>query len=422
MNQAYDAVAGVDRTFLIIFVTAAALLVMVTITMIFFVVRYDRRRNPVPSDIDGNLWAEIAWTVIPTLIVLALFHYGWTSYQGLRTVPPDAMEVSVTARMWSWSFSYDGGRHSDVLVVPVGRAVKLNITSKDVIHGVFVPAFRIKVDAVPGMTTHAWFRAEKPGEYDLFCSVYCGLKHADMHTTVRAVSEEEFKKWLAEAPAQGVHPGKALLERYGCLGCHTLDGSESVGPTLKGIAGTKVVLVTPKGVESTVTVDAAYLKEAIAGKKEATMKGFDPLMPSFGGQIPEADIDQMVDYLLKGDQAAPPDGAAIAESQGCTGCHSTDGSVIVGPSFKGLMGSVAHVAVDGAERDEVVNRAYVLDVLSHPEKHRVKGFDPIMPAYPQLTEQEKQALLNYLESLANAPEHGGPEQGGHEHQTHEGHK
>ncbi|WP_243366374.1 cytochrome c oxidase subunit II [Fundidesulfovibrio soli] len=417
MNQAYDAVAGVDRTFLIIFVTAAALLVIVTLTMIFFVVRYDRKRNPVPSDIDGNLWAEIAWTVIPTLIVLGLFHYGWTSYQGLRTVPPDAMEVSVTARMWSWNFAYEGGRRSDVLVVPVGRAVKLNVTSKDVIHGVFVPAFRIKVDAVPGMTTHAWFRADKPGEHDLFCSVYCGLKHADMHTTVRAVSEEEFKKWLEEVPAEGAHPGKALLERYGCLGCHTLDGSESVGPTLKDIAGSKVVLITPKGVERTVTVDAAYLKEAIAGKKEATMKGYDPLMPSFSGQIPDADIDQMVDFLLKGEKAALPDGKAVAESQGCTGCHSTDGSVLVGPSFKGLMGSVTRVTVDGTEKDEVVNRAFVLEVLSHPDKHRVKGFDPIMPAYPQLTEQEKQALLLYLESMGT-----GGGQGHQDQHPHEGHK
>ena len=414
MNQSYSAVADVDRTFLIIFGTAAVLLVLVTVSMVFMVFRYSRKRNPVPADIDGNVWAEIAWTAIPTLLVLGMFHYGWTSYQGLRTVPADAMEVSVTARMWSWNFTYGGGRQSDVLVVPVGRAVKLNITSKDVIHGVFVPAFRIKVDAVPGMTTHAWFRAEKPGEFDLFCSVYCGLKHADMHTTVRAVSEEDFRKWLAEAPAETVQPGKTLLERYGCLGCHSLDGTPSVGPTLKDIAGHKVVLVTSKGAESTVTVDSAYLREAIAGKKEATVKGFDPVMPSYEGQIPENELSDIVEFLLKGERAALPDGAAVAASQGCTGCHSTDGSPLVGPSFKGLMGSVSRVIENGVERDVMVNRAYVFDVLANPDAHHVKGYDPIMPAFPQLTEDEKQALAAYLESLSD---------GGHAgHAGHEGHK
>lgn len=398
MELTTNAIADVDKTFMLIFGVSAAILVLITATMIYFVFRYSKKRNPVPTDIDGNVTAEIIWTVVPTLLVLGMFYYGWTSYQGLRTVPEDAMPVGVTARMWSWTFTYENGRKSDTLVAPVGKPVKLNINSRDVIHGLYIPAFRIKVDAVPGMATHAWFAAQKEGEHDLFCSVYCGLKHADMLAKVRIVSDEEFQKWLAESPSGKAHPGKALMEQFGCAACHSFDGTPSLGPTFKGLAGRTVTLVSSKGGERTVTADAAYLKEAIVGDKKLIVKGYDPVMPSFAGQIPDAQVDQMVDYLLNGDKPAP-DGAALAVSEGCTACHSTDGSKLMGPSFKGLMGSVTTVVDKGADREVLVNRAYLYDVLANPAKRPTKGYDPVMPAYPQLTEQERLALAEYLESL-----------------------
>ena len=394
-----DTVAGVDQVFVFIFGVSAAILLLITAAMVYFVVRYSRKRHPQAVEIDGNVVAEILWIVIPTLLVLAMFYYGWTSYMGLRTVPDGAMEVKVSARMWSWSFTYPSGRKSSVLVVPQGKPVRLTITSQDVIHGLFVPAYRIKVDAVPGMTSHAWFQPDDLGEHDLFCSVYCGVKHADMLAVVRVVPQAEYDAWLAGSETGPGKPGKAVMERLGCLGCHTLDPSPLVGPGLGGVYGRKVTLVT-NGKESTRVADEAYLKEAIVGKKDALVKGYDPVMPSYAGQLTDAELDQIIDIIKNGPEDTVADGAKLAENEGCTGCHSVDGSQGVGPSFKGLWGSATLVLENGKERQLVVNRTYVFEVLTNPDRWRTKGYDPLMPAYAHLTQDQKDALCAYLDSLA----------------------
>ena len=169
----------------------------ITAVMVIFVVRYRRSRHPVPEDIRDNLALEIVWTVIPTLIALSMFYMGWKSYIGLRTVPEGAMEVEVTAQMFSWIFTYDNGRESEnELVVPLGEAVKLNVTSMDVLHSLYIPAFRIKIDAVRGMTTYAWFQADEAGEYDIQCTEYCGADHSAMTARLKIVPEREYLAWL----------------------------------------------------------------------------------------------------------------------------------------------------------------------------------------------------------------------------------
>ena len=190
-------VKQVDSVFLYIIVFSLVILVLITAVMIFFIIRYRRERNPQASDIRGNWIAELTWMTVPTLIALSMFYFGWESFLGLRAVPPGAINVDVQAMQFSWVFIYPNEKHSEGdLVVPQGKPIKLNITSLDVIHGFYVPAFRIKMDAIKNMTTYAWFYADRIGEYPIFCTQYCGVGHADMRGTVRIVTEPEYNEWL----------------------------------------------------------------------------------------------------------------------------------------------------------------------------------------------------------------------------------
>jgi cytochrome c oxidase subunit 2 len=165
--------------------------------MIAFTIVYRRSRHPEAADIRGNWKLEVIWTVIPTLIALSMFAVGWSSYTGLRTVPAGALEIEVTAQQFSWIFNYPEGKESEgELVVPVGKPIKLNITSIDVLHGFYLPAFRVKMDAVPKMKTYGWFLAEKIGEYDIMCTVYCGTDHSQMTAKLRIVPTNEYLQWL----------------------------------------------------------------------------------------------------------------------------------------------------------------------------------------------------------------------------------
>jgi len=286
---------AIDPVFMFIFGACLVLLLGITAAMVIFVVRYHRSRAPeATSQNDGNLWLEIVWTALPTLLVMAMFYYGWSGYLSLRNVPPDAMEVTATARMWSWSFSYPNGAISPKLYVPVGKPVKVNLVSQDVIHGFFLPAFRVKRDVVPGMKNHAWFVASKAGSYDLFCSQYCGTNHSAMITTVEAIPEAEFAAWLNKDKGDEEHSGHELLEKYGCLGCHSEDGSTKVGPTFKGIWGRSVTVVTG-GAERTVPADEAYLRRSIREPGADIVKGFPPIMPPF--TLKEEELKAIMDYL-----------------------------------------------------------------------------------------------------------------------------
>jgi cytochrome c oxidase subunit 2 len=192
-------VQGVDLAFWYILGFSIVLLTGITVVMVYFVVKYRRSNNPVASDIRDNYPLEIIWTIIPTLIALSMFYVGWSSYLGLRTVPDDAMEVEVLGQQFSWIFIYENDKETEnELVVPQGRAVKLNISSLDVLHSFYIPAFRIKVDAVKGMPTYAWFLADEVGEYDIQCTEYCGVDHFAMLAILKIVPEKEFETWLEE--------------------------------------------------------------------------------------------------------------------------------------------------------------------------------------------------------------------------------
>ncbi len=192
-------VKGVDIAFWYILGVSIILLFAITAAMIIFAVKYRRSKNPVPSDIRDNWMLEVVWTIVPTIIALSMFTVGWTSYLGLRNVPDDAIEINVFAQQYSWIFVYPNDKETEnEIVVPFDKAVKLNLTSEDVVHSFSLPAFRIKVDAVGGMETYAWFKADRIGEFDIYCVEYCGIDHSAMTAILRIVPEEEYLDWLEE--------------------------------------------------------------------------------------------------------------------------------------------------------------------------------------------------------------------------------
>lgn len=191
---------NVDFAFLFTIIVSVFFLVLITFLMIFFVIKYNRKRNPKPTNIHGNIGLEIAWTVIPTILVLIMFWYGWSGYKEMSDIPEDAMTIDVTAMMWNWKFKYDNGRETDSLYVPVNTPVVLNLRSSDVNHAFYIPAFRIKKDVYPGQDRKIWFEATNEGAYDIACAEYCGLQHSYMYSKVFVLSQEEYNNWISQEP------------------------------------------------------------------------------------------------------------------------------------------------------------------------------------------------------------------------------
>ncbi|MBE0570724.1 MAG: cytochrome c oxidase subunit II [Ignavibacteriaceae bacterium] len=187
---------SVDGTFLFTLIVSVFFLVLITVLMIIFVIKYSRKRNPKATNIHGNMGLEIAWTAIPTILVMIMFWYGWQGYKEMVTVPENAMPIDVTAQMWKWSFKYEDGKTTDSLYVPVNTPIKLTLHSNDVNHSFFIPAFRLKKDVFPNRERVAWFIAKETGEYDIACSEYCGLNHSYMYSKIFVLPEEEFKNWM----------------------------------------------------------------------------------------------------------------------------------------------------------------------------------------------------------------------------------
>jgi cytochrome c oxidase subunit 2 len=313
MTSGWPMLSGsTDDLFLLIMGISLVLLLLTSGTMVYFIFRYGRKRHPRPESVRESVLLEVAWTVIPTVLVLAIFWLGWKGFVYKRTVPREAMLVKVTARQWSWSFRYENGRESDVLKVPVGRPVKLSLTSVDVLHSLFIPAFRVKEDCVPGRETYLWFLPDRPGSFDLFCSEYCGMAHSSMITKVEALPEAEFAAWYAPAagaaaaaprkksggtgPDSRVHEGSELVRNKGCIACHSLDGTPKIGPTFKGAFGKKEIVLRG-GREVEVMVDEAFIRQTLLEPEKERVKGYPPIMPSQKGLLKDSEIDDIIEYL-----------------------------------------------------------------------------------------------------------------------------
>jgi cytochrome c oxidase subunit 2 len=304
-SNASTFVKGIDKTFALIFGIELFFFVLVMGTMLWFIYRYNKKRNPVPSHIEGSVTLEIIWTVIPTALVLLMFFYGWTQYVPVLKAPKDAFTVNSTARMWSWTFRYDNGRITDTLYVPMGKPVNIRLEAADVIHSLYIPAFRQKMDVVPGKPGEMWFEAQTPGRHELFCAEYCGLRHSYMGTEVVVMPQDEFNKWYTDTTAvttaatggKTVMPGLDLITRNGCVACHSNDGSKIIGPSFKGIYSHEVVVIT-KGAERKLIVDDAYILKSIYEPEADVVKGFPKgQMSSYKGQISEEQVKQIIEYI-----------------------------------------------------------------------------------------------------------------------------
>jgi cytochrome c oxidase subunit 2 len=290
---------------------------LISSILIFFVIRY-RRRTPyeIPRPIAGSHKLETLWTVIPFVIAMTMFAWGARLYFEQYRPPQNAIEIYVVGKQWMWKIQHSTGqREINELHIPVGRKIKLIMTTEDVIHDFFVPAFRMKADVVPGRYTTEWFEATKAGTYHLFCAEYCGMNHSGMIGSIVVMEPREFDNWLS-GNAGNTTPavaGQQLFQSLGCVSCHGANGEGGRGPALVGLFGRQVQLNTGQ----TVKADEAYLRESIINPQAKLVAGFGPIMPTFQGQVSEDQLVQLLAFI-KSLQIANPQASTPVPSPGVT--------------------------------------------------------------------------------------------------------
>lgn len=271
--------------------------------MAWFMYRYKRRTDKDKvSDVTHNMKLEIAWTIIPTVIVIGLFGLGLRGYLQAAVAPAEAYEIRVVAQTWAWTFMYPNGRvttgglDGEGLVVPKGRPVKLIMSSQDVVHSFWVAEFRVKQDVVPGTYTTLWFEPTEVGDTALQCTEYCGKDHSNMFATVHVLDEAKFKEWTEKNPGEELPPavwGKQLFAQRTCNTCHSLDGSRIQGPSFKGLWGRTETISDG----SSVKVDENYIRESLLEPQKKIVQGYPGVMPTFKGLLKDKEIDALIAYL-----------------------------------------------------------------------------------------------------------------------------
>lgn len=306
-EQASKFALEVDLFYIALWLMTIFFTVGIVAAIFIFMVKYRRRHDgEIPEQIEGAMTLEILWTVIPFIMALGIFVWGAKIYYQMYTEPKEALEIFVTGKQWMWRAQHpDGQREINTLHVPLGRRVKLTMTSEDVLHAYFIPAFRTKADVVPGRYTTTWFEATKPGTYHLFCAEYCGTQHSGMIGTVTVLEPGEYQAWLGggtnEPPAV---TGERLFSSLACSTCHAPDG-KGRGPKLAELYGKPVKLNNG----STVTFDDTYIRESILDPGAKIVENYQLIMPSFRGQVSEEQIAQIIAYLKS---IGPKDGGAAA--------------------------------------------------------------------------------------------------------------
>lgn len=401
----------VDNAFIIVTAITLFLFIITIGSMLYFVYKYKASKNSPEEtkNIKHYTPIEIAWTVIPTILMMIVFYFGLESLRVQRTMPNDidSTVVKVLAQRWSWQFEYPNGKKSTELTIPVNTKVKLKMRAPedDVIHSFYVPAFRAKEDILPGKETKIWFSATELGKYDIQCAEYCGTRHSFMRSFVNVVSKADFEKFLnpPKVKIKTIKDPIETLTNNGCTACHSLDGTKLVGPTFKDSYG-KEIIVLENGVEKTIIKDEEYFKNSILKPKSQIVKDFPPIMPSFEGRISNKDIQIIINYLKDGkiEQETKPkiDAFELIQNNGCTGCHSLDGSKIIGPSFKGIYQRETTILKDGKEFNIKVDEEYIKNSILNPKDEIVKEYPNIMPPFKGiLTEDEVKAISKYLRGI-----------------------
>ena len=280
---------------------------LIFVLIVFFALKYRRRRpDERPRPVIESKALEVVWTAVPTAVVLVMFFWGARTYFMVYKDVPDALEIHVIGKQWMWKVQHpDGTREINELHVPRGQRVGLTLASQDVIHSFYMPAFRMKQDAVPGRYTKIYFEATKVGEYHLFCAEYCGAQHSGMIGRIVVMEPEKYQEWLSgtvadEPPAQS---GAKLFRQYQCVTCHGVQA-----PSLAGLYGSEEEVVLPNGQRQRVKVDETYLRESILDSGAKVVAGYQPIMPSFRAQLGEEQVLQLVAYIKSLRDARGPAG------------------------------------------------------------------------------------------------------------------
>jgi cytochrome c oxidase subunit 2 len=294
-EQASTFAMDVDALYFFIVAVTAFFALVVAVMVIYFGVKYRRRHDgEVGARIEGNLVLELLWSVIPTMIAMVMFGWGASVYYHLRRTPDEALQVYAVGKQWMWKFQHlEGQREINELHVPLGRVVKVTMTSEDVLHSLYFPSFRQKMDVIPGRYTTLWFEASKAGTYHIFCAEYCGTNHSRMIGQVVVMEPAAYQSWLAGGGEGSLaQRGAALFQQLACNSCH-LDSGQGRGPSLKDIFGKPVELQDG----STVVVNEAYVRESILTSQAKIVKGFQPLMPTFQGLISEEGLVALIELI-----------------------------------------------------------------------------------------------------------------------------
>ena len=423
-EQASDFAPLVDNIHNLVTDLSVLFTVLITGVTIYFAFKY-RKRNGVDHEtpaIEGSHTLEIIWTVVPTIICIIVGWYGYYGFTKIREVPedePGLVEINVTGQKWIWNFKYPNGKEVGgdgvEFVVPVNHAVKLVLTSKDVLHSFFVPSMRTKMDAVPGHYTMQWFRPVKTGTYNVFCTEYCGDQHSKMLAKMKVVSDADYERWVNEkgGGAKPADLGRQLYANKACGSCHSLDGSRLVGPSFLN-------LYMKKGKcddGADYVADDEYLREAILYSSKRIVEGYTKpsAMPSFENTLSQDDITNLIAFIKtqKGEAKKPVQaktqdlsklspaerGKLHYQNKACIGCHSLDGTAVVGPTFKGLYGREEEL-LDGAKI--VADDAYIKESILNSQAKIVKGYSnpsPMPPYEGQLNDQDIADIIEYIKTI-----------------------
>ena len=311
-DQASTLAGQVDALYIYLLLVSGVMTAIIFLAVAFLAVKYRRQPGREAHPIEGSMILEVGWSVLPFFVMLTFFVWGAVIYFEERTPPADSTEIYVVAKQWMWKIEHmEGQREINELHVPTGENVKLIMTSQDVIHSFFIPAFRIKQDVLPGRYTTLWFKATRPGHYHLFCAEYCGTNHSTMGGDIVVMEPQEYAQWMAGGPALPLQEtGKQLFTQLGCVTCHRSD-TQGRGPNLAGIYNKPVLLEDGR----TVTADDNYVRESILNPTAKIVSGFKPVMPTFQGIVSDEQLNALVAYVKSLSSAQPATGTAGLQNQ-----------------------------------------------------------------------------------------------------------
>jgi cytochrome c oxidase subunit 2 len=310
-ERASTVAGNVDALFIFLILVSGMMTLLVFSCVVYFAARYRHRKGVLAEQIEGSIPLELTWSIIPMFVFLVIFGWGAVVFFQERTPPRDATEVYVVAKQWMWKLEHaEGQREINELHVPVGRDVKLIMTSQDVIHSFYIPAFRIKQDVLPGRYTTLWFRATKSGTYHLFCAEYCGTQHSGMVGSIVVQEPAQYEAWMNGGPSGPLSDtGQQIFAQLGCATCHRAD-AQGRGPNLQGVFGSPVRLEDGR----TVTADENYIRESILDPGAKIVNGYKPVMPTFQGLVSEEQLNALVAYVKSLSAAKAADAAGKTAS------------------------------------------------------------------------------------------------------------